>query len=321
VELNGSASTDVDGDALLYSWRLITAPAGSSAHLNNPSAVNPTFTADLPGTYVVQLIVNDRKIDCVPSTVTVTTNTLLTPTANAGLNQTITTGATVTLTGSGDDPQGLPLTLTWALTAKPEGSTAVLSNNGAANPTFVGDKPGVYVAQLIVNNGSRNSAPSTVTVTTSNTPPVANPGPSQSVLPGRTVTLDGGGSFDANQDALSYSWSLISRPSDSAATLLASTTRQPAFVADSDGTYVVQLIVNDGSSNSAPATVTIIATQNLTDITEIASAKRTNTAANLLPNGTSQIAVAEPPTEINFLRSVSRPIRKSSRMTPSSDRR
>jgi hypothetical protein len=33
------------------------------------------------------------------------------------------------------------------------------------NPTFVADKPGSYVVQLIVNDGVVNSAPDTVTVT------------------------------------------------------------------------------------------------------------------------------------------------------------
>ena len=176
VQLNGSGSTDVDADTLTYKWSLITVPTNSTAKLSNANIVNPTFTADLPGTYVAQLIVNDGKVDSAPATVTISTASPQPPTANAGANQTVKTGATVTLNGSGSDPQSLPLTYSWSLTTRPNGSTAVLSSTTSKNPTFVADKPGTYVAQLIVNNGYQNSQPSTVTITTSNTPPVANAG-------------------------------------------------------------------------------------------------------------------------------------------------
>src|SRR5215831_12130162 len=195
VQLNGAGSTDVDGDPLTFRWTLITVPSGSTAALSNPLIVNPTFTVDLSGTYVVQLIVNDGKVDSAPVNVTITTN-ILAPTANAGANQTVVHGATVTLHGSGTDPQNLPLTFQWSLTSKPAGSSAALSSTTIASPTFVADQPGNYVAQLIVSNGTLNSAPSTVTITTTNTAPTANPGADQTVPSGTLVTLNGSGSSD-----------------------------------------------------------------------------------------------------------------------------
>ncbi len=74
VQLDGSKSSDVDGDPLTFKWSFNSIPSGSSATLLNPSAVNPTFVADKPGTYVVQLIVNDGKVDSDPSTTTITAN-------------------------------------------------------------------------------------------------------------------------------------------------------------------------------------------------------------------------------------------------------
>ena len=71
VQLDGSGSSDVDGDPLTYSWSLISVPAGSGASLDNPTAVKPKFTADLAGTYVAQLVVNDGKVDSAPDTVVV----------------------------------------------------------------------------------------------------------------------------------------------------------------------------------------------------------------------------------------------------------
>jgi hypothetical protein len=258
VQLNGSGSTDVDGIPLTYHWSIVSLPSGSSATLNNPNIVNPNFTGDLLGIYVVQLIVNDGISNSAPATVTISTGPIQAPMANAGPNQGVQQHAVVQLQGSGSDPQGLPLTFQWALVSKPVGSVAVLSSTTAMSPTFTADLPGTYVAQLIVSSGFLNSPPATVTISTnSNTPPVANPGPNQIVALGATVLLDGSGSSDADNDPLTYSWKFLSVPSGSAATLTGATTAKPTFVADVAGTYVVQLIVNDGSVPSSPATVTI----------------------------------------------------------------
>ncbi len=71
VELNGSASTDPDGDPLTYAWTMTTKPTGSSAVLSDPTIVDPKFTADKAGTYIVSLIVNDGKVDSVADTVNI----------------------------------------------------------------------------------------------------------------------------------------------------------------------------------------------------------------------------------------------------------
>jgi hypothetical protein len=73
VTLNGSGSSDYDGDALSYSWTLLSTPAGSAATLSDPTAVNPSFTVDVAGSYVVQLVVNDGTEDSNPDSVTIST--------------------------------------------------------------------------------------------------------------------------------------------------------------------------------------------------------------------------------------------------------
>ena len=259
VQINGAGSTDVDGDTLTYKWSLITVPTGSTAALSNVSVVNPVFTADRQGTYVAQLIVNDGKVDSAAAIVTITTNEPQAPVANAGPNQTVSHGATVTLHGTATDPQGLPLTLTWSLITRPPGSTAALSSTTVPSPTFIADKPGSYVAQLMASNGTLHSSPSNVTITTTNTAPVADAGSNQNVTVGTRVYLDGGSSTDADSDPLTYSWSFMNIPPASTTALQAPSGRTPSFIADVPGTYIVQLIVNDGYTNSNPSTVTITA--------------------------------------------------------------
>ena len=72
VQLDGSASSDVDSDPLTYQWTMTSKPNGSSATLSDATLVNPTFVADIDGAYTLQLIVNDGTVDSVADTVVIT---------------------------------------------------------------------------------------------------------------------------------------------------------------------------------------------------------------------------------------------------------
>jgi hypothetical protein len=257
VLLDGSGSSDVDGDPLTYSWSLTTTPGGSGATLSSPIAEAPTFVVDLPGTYVAQLIVNDGTVNSAADTVSITTDNSA-PVANAGLDQTVALNDTVLLDGSGSsDADGDTLTYSWSFSSKPAASSAAFSSPTAVNPTFVADAAGSYVVQLIVNDGTVNSAADSATISTSNTQPVANAGPDQSIIDGGLITLDGSGSFDADGDPLTYNWAFTSLPAGSTAALSSSTVVNPTFTADVPGTFTVRLIVHDGTVNSIQDTVNI----------------------------------------------------------------
>ena len=129
VMLNGSGSSDDDGDALTFAWNIFSAPVGSTAMLSNPTNVMPTFVADVAGDYVIELIVNDGTENSVPDEVVVITapgNTA--PVADAGPDQSAVLGDTVDLDGSSSfDVDGDSLTFAWTISNLPTGSTANLS--------------------------------------------------------------------------------------------------------------------------------------------------------------------------------------------------
>jgi hypothetical protein len=261
VALDGTGSTDANGDSLTFSWVFITRPATSAAALAGANTAQPTFTPDVAGDYTIRLTVNDGNSGTSSDTVTVSTqNRNQPPVANAGPDQSVAVGQTVQLNGTGSsDPEGSPLTFAWSFVSRPAGSTATLANPTSVTPSFVADRSGNFVVQLIVSDGSLLSAPDTVLISTNNTPPVANAGPDQTVDAGTPVQLDGTGSSDANNDPLSFAWSLTTRPQGSTAAIANALTPTPTFTADRPGLYTAQLIVNDGSVDSAPDTVNITA--------------------------------------------------------------
>ena len=72
VTLNGSGSSDQNGNDLSYQWSFVSRPQGSTAQLSAAGVVAPTFTADVAGVYTLQLIVNDTIVDGAADTVVVT---------------------------------------------------------------------------------------------------------------------------------------------------------------------------------------------------------------------------------------------------------
>jgi hypothetical protein len=208
-------------------------------------------------------VVNDGKVDStlVPVTV-VASNANSAPVANAGVAQSVVAGAVVTLDGTGStDANNDPITYKWSWGTRPTGSTAALSSDTTAKPTFTASTAGTYVLTLIVNDGKSNSDVAAVTVTASaaNAAPVANAGTNQNVTVPVTVTLDGSASSDANRDAITYLWTLVSKPTSSTAALSSTTSAKPTFSADIAGVYVASLVVNDGALSSPVTTTTITA--------------------------------------------------------------
>lgn len=93
--------------------------------------------------------------------------------------------------------------------------------------------------------------------------PIADPGPDRVLRQGST-RLSGTGSLYAN----AYTWSIASGPNGAVpatgATLTDASTAQPTFNVATDGTYVLSLVVGNGSAESAPTSLTLVVNNALT---------------------------------------------------------
>lgn len=170
VTLDGTSSSDVEGQSLTYTW---SQTSGTTVTLSSTSASQPFFTAPSSlstSTLIFSLVVTDTEseissADTVKITVGASTNT--TPTANAGTDQTVSAGGTVTLDGtSSSDADGHSLTYIWSQTS---GTTVTLSSTSVSQPTFVAPTKATtstLIFSLVVTDsvGDASSA-DTVTIT------------------------------------------------------------------------------------------------------------------------------------------------------------
>ncbi|MHC4622179.1 MAG: PKD domain-containing protein [Planctomycetota bacterium] len=187
----------------------------------------------------------------------------LRPVADAGADQAVSDmPGQVTLDGSNSsDPDNDPLTYHWQQTFGPG---VEIDDGNATITTFSPAEYGGYIFELVVNDGSLDSFPDSVSIVVgSRNVPVADAGSSR-YAGTDPVQLDGTGSYDPdNSGPLSYRWQQISGPT---VTITDGDTPTPTISGftptDSIQRCEFQLIVNDGEYDSLPGAVLVIIVHN-----------------------------------------------------------
>ena len=178
------------------------------------------------------------------------------PNADAGDDQTVSEGESVSLDGTGsNDPDGDPLSYSWTQVA---GTSVTLIGANTVNPSFM--SPAVAIGgetltfQLAVEaNDVSDTDTVDITIANVNNVPVADAGNDQQVAEGALgVALDGTSSYDGDSDALTFVWVQTSGP---AVVLSANNIANPTFTAPFAGsggaegvvaTLIFTLYVSDG---------------------------------------------------------------------------
>lgn len=249
ITLDGSGSRDPNSLSLTYNWTESgTNPAKVTFSDNGTiTAVSPIFIAAKAGDYKFTLTVKNSYFESKPDDVLITIRNI-TPTAYAGIDQTVGVNTQVNLDGSwSTDANGDTLTYKWTQVS---GYQVTLVGGGKSSASFTPQESGVYTFSLTVSDGVNTSAADEVNITVNgtNTVPVADAGDDQVVYLPITVTLDGSRSIDGNGDQIIYTWKLLSGPKD--VTLSNATDKSPAWTPDTTGIYTFVLTVSDEKDTS-----------------------------------------------------------------------
>jgi hypothetical protein len=255
VALDATVTDDgLPSNTLTYTWSVSSGPAGAT--FADASAEDTTVTFVDAGTYVLELTASDSALqgsDTVQVTVEPAVVVNNPPTANSqSVSTPEDTPASITLTGT--DPDGDSLTF-----AIGTGPTSGTLSGTAPNVTYTPNAnfSGADSFTFTVNDGTVDSAAATVsiTVTAANDAPTADP---QSVSTAEDtalpITLTGS---DPDGDALTFA--IATQPTNGT---LSGTAPNVTYTpnADFNGADSFTFTVNDGTVDSAAATVSITVT-------------------------------------------------------------
>jgi hypothetical protein len=159
VQLDGSGSSDENGDPLTFAWTQADGPG--ALDISEPTSPHPTVRANKPGEYKVSLVVNDGQTDSDPAVATVTVkNTapfpIVIPFVNSGCGPLVLNGS------ASVDADGDRIRYLWTQVSGPV--MVPLRTPGFPQLSVFLPAPGRYVFQLQVGDGVAWSFPARVTV-------------------------------------------------------------------------------------------------------------------------------------------------------------
>ena len=267
VTLNGSNSYDPDDGIALYQW---VQTGGTSISLNGSTTASPTFIAPTVSNGSASLtfcltVTDTGGLQSTDSCIVNVTGQNIAPTADAGSDQTVAEGVTVTLNGSNSyDPDDGIASYQWVQTG---GTSISLNGSTTASPNFIAPTVSYGGASLtfrltVTDTGGLQSTDSCiVNVTWQNVAPVADAGVDQTVGANVTVTLNGSNSYDSDDGIASYQWVQIEGDGVS---LSDSTAVSPKFVTPHVGeggtvlTFQLTVIDSGGLQSSDTCTINVV---------------------------------------------------------------
>ena len=278
VQLEGSG-TDMGGTIASYLWTRSGGTTGGMVTFSDATIARPTFTADTLAagaddvTHILTLTVTDNDGASHADMVTITVEAPnADPVAEAGEPQTVDSGATVQLEGSGTDMGGTIASYLWTRSGGTTGGMVTFSDATIARPTFTADTLAAgaddvtHILTLTVtdNDDATHADMVTITVEAPNADPVAEAGEPQTVDSGATVQLEGSGT-DMGGTIASYLWTRSGGTTGGMVTFSDATIARPTFTADTlaagadDVTHILTLTVtdNDGASHADMVTITV----------------------------------------------------------------
>jgi hypothetical protein len=254
VNLAGSANDNVGVTSI--AWTNAANGGHGSVAGGTSWAINGVALADGANAITVRAFDGDGNVGSATIEVTRWTPAVnQPPVANAGVNQSVTRGAVVSLNGTGSsdpDARPSPLTYAWTQTA---GTTVTLSAANTATASFTGSADGVLTFRLTVSDGAASDTDD-VTVTVNppgNLAPPATGANDRNATVGTLVTLAGSGN-DSDGTIVSYLWT---QTAGASITLNNGNTATATFTPSQSGAYFFRLTVTDNQGATGTDTVAI----------------------------------------------------------------
>ncbi len=237
LTLDGSASSDPNGDALTFAWDL-----DNDGAYDDSSAVAPSWTWNDDGTYTVSLKVTDSLLED-STTVDVIVNDLAPSAGFIWAPEPSNEGTVVTFTSTSISMPDTISAWSWDFSG--------LGTSTDQNPDFTFNDNGNYSVTLMVTDNDGSTDTEIHTVSVNNVAPDVNAGPDQSVNEGDTVNFNGSFSDPGIQDTHTIEWDFGDGSPPESGNLT------PAHNYSEDGVYTVTLTVTDNDGSSGIATLTI----------------------------------------------------------------
>lgn len=273
VRLSAAQSSPEQGDIAAVQWRLLKKPANSQAGVQQANEIRAWFTPDIAGQYQAELTVTNTAGLQARQTVDITASLATTDlTPQAEINTLVTTispdfALQLSAAGSHDDTAGLKYL--WQVSQSPAGSQHQLTETDQPAARFSAKTAGEYLLslQLTDSTGQQTRRQQTITVRSTDLPPVVRLNVPEQASLAQLVLLDATDAVDPLQLPLQFRWQLLAKPANSKTQLQDAASSKASLRPDVAGQYLVLVQVSNGKQQTELRQVIEVATSPVIAIT------------------------------------------------------